>query len=154
METADDAAGNGGESTFTPDTKERADWVLGKIADARSRAARIRENAETMAKQAEAEATFFEWKYGPALQAFARQELTGGKRKSLTLYNGTLGFRNKPASVSIGDTKAALAWARENLPEAVVETIDKKAIADALLSTGEAVDFAVLNAEEQVFYIK
>lgn len=139
---------------FTPDTPEKADWVLDKIADARGRAARIREHAETMAKQAESEATFLEWKYGAALQDLARRELAGGKRKSLTLFNGVLGFRTKPAGCQIGDTKAALDWARVNLPAAVVETVDRAAIVKTLLETGEAVDFAAFTPGEEVFYIK
>lgn len=143
-----------GEDAFTPDTREKADWVLSKIADAKARAARIRENAETMAKQAEAEATFMEWRYGAALQAFARQELAGGKRKSLTLYHGCIGFRTKPAGVQIGDPNAALTWARENLPAAVTETFDRKAVTAALLATGEAVDFAAFTLPEDVFFIK
>lgn len=139
---------------FTPDTTDKADWVLCKIADHRARAARIREHAEAMAKQAEADATFLEWKYGAALQDLARRELAGGKRKSLTLFHGVLGFRSKPAGCQIGDTKAALVWARENLPAAVVETVDRAAVTKALLETGEAVDFAAFNPAEEVFYIK
>ena len=147
-------AGTGENDAFTPDTKEKADWVLGRIADARGRAARIREHADTMAKQAEAEATFLEWKFGAALQDLARRELAGGKRKSLTLYHGVLGFRTKPAGVSIGDSKAALEWARQNLPEAVTETIDRATITKTLLETGEAVDFAAFTQAEEVFFIK
>ena len=75
---------------FSPDTPEKADWVLGRIADARARAARIRENMELMAREAEREADFFEWKYGPALQAFLRAVLgEGGRRKSVRLPNGS-----------------------------------------------------------------
>lgn len=142
------------EPGFTPDTKEKADWVLSKIADAKGRAARIREHAETMAKQAEAEATFFEWKYGAALQDFARKELAGGRRKSLTLYHGVIGFKSKPAGCQIGDSKAALVWAKEFLPGAVIETFDRKAVTKALMETGEAVDFAAFTLGEEVFFIK
>lgn len=151
---------DGGESTdaapetFTPDTPEKADWVLCKIADARARAARIRENMEMMAREAERDAERLEWQFGAALQAFARQETGGGRKKSVRLPNGVLGFRTKPAGVQIADTGAALAWARQNLPTAVVETVDRKALTAALLETGEAVDFAAFTPIEEVFYIK
>ena len=49
---------------------------------------------------------------------------------------------------------AALAWARENLPAAVVERLDRKALAERLLDTGEALPFAALEPSEEVFYIK
>ena len=148
-----DAAGEA-EDAFTPDTADKADWVLGKIADHRARAARIRENMELMAREQDQAAAFLEWKFGPALQAFTRAQTENGKKKSVRLPNGVLGYRTKPASVTIGDVQAATAWAKVNLPAAVVTTIDKKAVTDALKETGEAVPFAAFTPSEEVFYIK
>jgi len=138
---------------FVPDTADKVDWVLGRIADARARAARIRENAELMARDADRQAEGLEWQFGPALQAFAREQLTG-KKKSLRLFHGVIGYRTKPAGVTVGDEGAAIVWAKQNLPLAVTERVDKKALAEALLSTGESVDFAAFTAAEEVFYIK
>ena len=59
-------------ATFVPTDAAGVDWVLGKIADARARAARIRENAERMARAEEREAEAMEWKFGGALQHFLR----------------------------------------------------------------------------------
>lgn len=164
LDTPEDELGEAGEGAeagadafapegFVPDTPEKADWVLGKIADARARAARVRQNAEIIARQHDADAEALEWRFGPALQAFARRELTG-KRKSLRLYNGVIGFRTKAAGVSVTDAGAALAWARESLPAAVVETLDRRALSARLLDTAESVDFASFTPEEEVFYIK
>ena len=139
---------------FTPDTKEKADWVLSKIADARGRAARIRENAERMARDADREAEGLEWHYGAALQALCRKETEGGRRKSLPLYHGVIGFRTRPAGVAITDDVAALSWARENAPGAVTERLDRRALGDALKDSGEVLPFAVFTAPEEVFYIK
>ena len=139
---------------FMPDTKEKADWVLSKIADARGRAARIRENAERMARDAEREAEGLEWRYGAALQALCRKETEGGRRKSLPLYHGVIGFRTKPAGVSITDDVAALSWARENAPGAVTERLDRKALGDALKDSGEVLPFAQFTPAEETFYIK
>ncbi len=138
---------------FYPDTADKVDWVLSKIADARARAARIRENAELMAKEADRQAEGLLWQFGPALQDFARRELTG-KKKSIRLFHGVIGYRTKPAGVTVGNEAEAIAWAKQNLPLAVTERLDKKALAEALLSTGEAVDFAAFTAAEEVFYIK
>lgn len=139
---------------FVPDTAEKVDWVLGRIADHRARAVRIRENAELMAKEADRQAADMEWHYGPALQAFLREQVSGGKKKSLRLFHGVLGYRTKPAGITVGDEGAAIAWAKTYLPDAVVERLDKKALADTLLADGEVHDFATLHPAEEVFYIK
>lgn len=139
---------------FVPDTTEKVDWVLGKIADHRARAARIRENAELMAREADRQADHLEWQFSPALQAFLREQIAGGRKKSLRLFHGVLGYRTKPASVTVGDEAAALEWARVNFPAAVAEKLDKKTLSEGLLTTGEVVDFAAFTAAEDVFYIK
>ena len=90
----------------------------------------------------------------PALQTFLRAEVAGGKRKSVRLYSGVLGYRQKPAALQVTDPAAALEWARVNLPEVVAETLDKKVLSEKLLDTGEAPDFARLLPAEDVFYIK
>lgn len=155
-----DTRGEGEEATegetaaFTPDTADKADWLLGKIADARARAARVRENAEKIARAHDAEADGLEFRFGPALQAFTQKELAGGRRKSLRLLNGVLGYRTRPAAVSFTNPVAALEYARQNVPAAVVESLDKKALSAALLDTGEAVDGAFCQPEEETLYIK
>ena len=141
-------------AAFVPTDAASADWVLGKMADARARAARIRENAEKMARAEERRAEHLEWKYGPALQAWLRAEIDGGKKKSVRLYHGVVGLRTKPAGVHVTDAAAALSWAMENVPGAVTAHLDKKALADALLSTGQAVPFADFQPAEDVFFIK
>ena len=145
--------GGGGEE-FIPTDAAGVDWVLRKMADARTRASRIRENAEKMARAEERDAEFLEWHYGAALQAYVRAELAGGKKRSVRLYHGQLGFRTKPAGVCVTNPAAALAWAKEHLPAAVAEKLDKAALAEKLLETGEAPDFAQLVPAEDIFYIK
>lgn len=143
-----------GEAEFVPTDAAGVDWVLGKIADARARAQRIRGNAELMARAEERSAEHLEWKYGPNLQTWLRAELAGGKRKSVRLLNGVVGYRQKPAGVCITDPAAALAWVKENATVALIERLDKKALAQVLLENGEVVPFARLEDAEEVFYIK
>ena len=76
-------APNNGGGEFIPTDAAGVDWVLGKMADARARASRIRENAERMARAEERDAEFLEWRYGAALQAYVRAELEGGKKRSV-----------------------------------------------------------------------
>lgn len=143
---------NGPSDTFTPDTADKVDWVLGKIADARARALRVRENAERIARQHEAEAEGMEWRFGVALQAFARQETEGSRRRSVRLLNGVVGFRTRPASVTITNEPEARAWVEANLPQAL--RLDVRALSARLLQTGEAVDGTQLVPAQETFYIK
>ena len=139
-------------AAFVPTDAGGVDWVLGKIAAARAEAKLIRENMEAMARACERKAERLEWKYGGPLQTWLRAETADGKAKSKRLPHGVLGYRTKPAGVCVTDSGAALAWAKENLPDAL--RVDKKALGDALLSTGEAHPFAAFQPAEEVFYIK
>lgn len=160
--TADAREEEGDAQPFTPDTADKADWVLGKVADARQRAARVRENAEAIARQHEAEADGLLWKFGAALADFARRETDGTKRRSVRLLNGQVGFRTKPAAFAVADDAAALSWVKENLPAAL--RLDRRAFADALTvteegnavhgETGERLPFVSVTLAEEIFYVK
>lgn len=139
---------------FCPTDAGGVDWVLKKWAAAHAEAKLVRENMEKMARACERQAEALEWRYGSALQTYLEAELAGGKGKSKRLPHGVIGYRTRPAGVQVTDPAALLAWAKENLPEAVTEALDKKALAARLLDTGEAADGARLTPEEQVFYIK
>lgn len=139
---------------FCPADAPGVDWVLRKVAAARAEAALIRENAERMARACERDADTLEWKYGAAIQTWARAEIGDGKKKSIRLFHGVVGFRTRPACVSIADPAAALAHAKAFLPEAVTETLDKKALTARLLETGEALPWASFQPAEDVFYMR
>lgn len=157
--TADAPAPNNSDSTegvgeFIPADAAGVDWVLKKCAAARAEAKLIRENAELMARECERRAEHLEWKYGANLQTWLRGELADGKRKSVRLLHGVIGLRTKPAGVNVTNPAAALAWAKQHLPAAVAERLDKAVLAESLLTNGESTDFAQLTAAEEVFYIK
>jgi hypothetical protein len=139
---------------FVPTDASGVDWVLSKIADARGRASRIRENAERMARAEERNAEALEWKYGAALQLWLKAELAGSDRKSKRLFHGVIGYRTRPAGAVVTDPAAALAWVRENLPGAVVESLDRKALTARLIETGEAPSGIILAPAEEVFYLR
>ncbi len=139
---------------FCPTDAAGVDWVLKKIAAACAEAKLIRENMEAMARAIERSADALEWKYGGAIQHFLEAQTEGGKKKSIRLPHGVIGYRTRPAGLSVTDPAAALEWAKENLPDAVTLHLDKKALAERLLDTGEALPFAALQPAEEVFYIK
>ena len=144
----------GTPEAFCPTDAAGVDWVLGKCAAARGEAKLIRENMEAMARACERKAEALEWKYGGAIQTYLRAELAGGNGKSKRLPHGVIGYRTRPAGVAVTDPGALLLWAKENLPEAVTEALDRKTLAARLLDTGEAPDGARLTAAEEVFYIR
>ncbi len=150
------------KEAFVPTDAAGVDWVLSKAAAARAEAKLLRENMEKMARACERRAEYLEWKYGAAIQTWLNAALLeGGKGsanknigKSQRLPHGVVGYRTRPAGVTVTNPAAAREWARVHLPAAVVETLDKKALTARLVETGESLDFAAFQRAEQVFYIK
>ena len=151
---ADAPAPNNGEGEFIPTDAAGVDWVLKKCAAARAEAKLIRESAELMARECERKAEHLEWKYGAAMQAWLRTELGGGALKSKRLFHGVVGFRQKPATVVVTNFASALAWAKECLPGAVTETLERKVLAGKLVGAAVVPDFVQIVPAEEQFYIK
>ena len=104
-------------AAFVPTDAAGADWGAGEMADARSRAARIRENAEKMARAEERKAEHLNGSTARPLQAWLRNELAGGTRKSKRLFHGVLGFRAKPAAAVITDEAPRSPGRKWNCPK-------------------------------------
>ena len=68
---------------------------------------------------------FWRTHYGAAIEAVVKAELVAAGGKSITLNTGVgpkptrAGYRKAPAKLDVTDEDAALAWAKENMPEAV-----------------------------------
>ena len=155
-----DAPGEDKEA-FVPTDAAGVDWVLAKMAAARAAAKLIREQGEAMAREEERKAEALAWKFGPAIQTWANNELLGedghykkGNAKSKKLWHGIVGYKQKPAGVDITDPAAVLAHVKENLTEAYREGVDKAALTKYLLETGEVLDGVTFRPAEDEFYIK
>ena len=80
-----------------------------------------------------------------AIEAVAAS-IEWGKKKSMHLTWGTFGVRAKPARVAVADPAAALAWAKQHAPDAVVvtERVDHRTVAPVVMQlvrdTGEQPD--------------
>ena len=97
--------------------------------------------------------------FGRQIEAWVRSEVEklNGKRKSLALPAGTVGFRTIAAKLVIDDENVVLSWARINLPEAVVvtEKLSKSAINENTATTGEIpCDGVHLEPAAERFFIK
>lgn len=103
-----------------------AEWVLEKILNAEADAAReqiklnaVKERLEANIKASKARAEFFTTKYANDLEDFARTQLEGAKTRTLKLTWGSLSFRTTKGGLRVADPEKALAWAKDNAPEAV-----------------------------------
>ena len=97
-----------------------ASWVVRRINEARTHAKRVQEWADREIHRAKRDDAFLLLRFGEQLQKFAAQEVAKlkGRRRSVCLPGGTLGFRAHPAKLVVKDESVALAWCRRHLPEA------------------------------------
>lgn len=126
---------------FSIDSADAANWLVRKIANARQYALSVKAWAERELRRAEREEHVLMYLYGRQLETWVRNEINkkDGKRKSMPLPAGTVGFRTVGPRVVIDDEPAVLAWAKEHLPIAVtfVERLSKTAINEMAEATGE-----------------
>ena len=130
---------------FMIDSESRADWYLCKLADIEAQKARVKAQNEKRLAELEADAAALRFQFEAQAQAWARAEATSRRRQSVTLPNGTFAFTAFKAGAKITDEGAALAHARETLPEMVTtetittsrEKFDKAAYLAHVEATGE-----------------
>ncbi len=110
----------GVKEDFTVTDEKSADWVLEKLMDSETNAARlemklraITENLTAQIKAEQNRQKYLRFRFGPSLEHFARQALQGKKIKTLTLTFGKLSLRVLKGGLRVMDQEKALAWARE-----------------------------------------
>jgi Bacteriophage Mu Gam like protein len=80
-----------------------------------------------------------------------------GRRKSLALPAGQVGFRGLPARLVVDDEARVIEWAKTNLPDAVemVEKLSKSQLKQRFDQTGEIPpEGAHVEPEVESFYIR
>lgn len=145
------------EPEFVIDSRERADWVLGKMLhlDAEiaaidtaaivQQARAILENAEAKKKDLARRRAALEWRFGPELAQFAKANL--GKTKTWKGYYGSVSFRATPAKLKVSDPVKAAWWALEACPGAArvefdlggIPPMTQKLIAETAMDQEDAV---------------
>jgi phage host-nuclease inhibitor protein Gam len=135
-----------------------AAWVVRKIVEARAYAARVREWADRELRRAQREERFFLYCYGHQLEQWARRELeaANGRRKSVNLPSGTVGFRSEPPRLEVTDEGALLRWCKASLPCAVAtaERVLRGAVMEQVRNTGEQPDGAEVAGGGERFFVK
>jgi len=138
------------------DDATSANWVVRKIIEARAYAKHVKEWADGELRRAEREELFFLHSYGRQLEDWARAEIAKGRRKSVKLPAGTLGFRTDPPKLNVIDEAKLVAWCRAALPTALrIEThVLKQHVKDHLTITGEVPHGATISGGGQRFYVR
>ena len=150
------------EPAFAIDSEERANWLLRKLGNLEAEQARIKAQSAAMLKQVEGERESLMNRFGSELAQWTEEEIQrrGGKRKSLTLIQGTVAFRTVAESVKVAEDAEQLpeALALAEQWEAVETKIDRAAfLAKArayLEETGEVAPGVVVTPAKESFSVK
>ena len=145
--------------TFTVRDAQSANWVVRKIVEARAYAKRCEIWAEHEKMRARREEDFLLLRFGGELRDYTRAAIAeqGGRRKSVSLPAGTIGFRIAGAKLVIEDEEEVLRWARNAQPNLVVieKSISKSGLNQYFEDTGEIPPSGVrIEPEKEKFYVK
>jgi hypothetical protein len=144
---------------FVVEDERSASWVIRKVVAAREYGERVRDWAAQERRRAEREEMTLMYLFGRQIEQWAGNEITklNGKRKSLVLPGGTVGFRKANAKLVVDDEQAVILWAKDNCPQAVV-TVEKlaKIILDQYVhETGHSPEDGVhIEPETERFFIR
>jgi hypothetical protein len=129
---------------FCIDSADRANWLVRRIIAARAYGDRVRTWAAKEERRAKRDEQRLLYLFGRQLEAWVSEELasSGGKRKSIQLPAGVVGFRRFGPKLVIDDHAAVVDWARQHLPEAIItkEHLSKSVINTHFAQTGEIPD--------------
>src|SRR3954471_20856264 len=98
-----------------------AAWVVRKILEERAHRERVAKWHEAETLRSQRREQFLMYRFGAELAEWARQQLAQqfGKRRSIHLPSGTIGFRTEPTKIVVADEPKLIAWCRQHLPSAV-----------------------------------
>ena len=137
-----------------------ANWVIRRIVSARQYSERVRDWAEREQQRAAREERTLMFLFGAQLERWAREEIAArfrGRKKSLALPAGLVGYRSVAAKFVIDDEQAILAWAREHCEHAiiVVEKLIKSEIDAYITRTGAVPDSGLhVESAQERFYLR
>jgi hypothetical protein len=126
---------------FAIDCEDHANWLVRKVLGAREYAQRVRDwSARELARAAREEQTLM-FLFGRQIEQWTRAEIEklNGRRKSICLPAGTVGFRTSNPRLQVDDEQVVIAWAKQHVPSAVVivEKLAKSELNRMFEATGE-----------------
>lgn len=112
---------------FAVTDEKSAEWVLQRIQEEEAAVAAltaqenaILENVRAMKRRHQSKADGLRYRFAGELEAFARENLNGGK--TWTCPYGSVQFRKVASRLKVADDSRALEWARTGCPDAVKVT--------------------------------
>jgi phage host-nuclease inhibitor protein Gam len=126
---------------FVIDDQTSANWLVRKIAEARRYAERVKEWAQREQRRAEREEQTLLFLFGHQIEAWTLDQIAAlkGRRKSVNLPAGVVGFRKAQPTLRVDDEMAVIRWAKVSCPSAivVVEKLSRTNLHDYFHKTGE-----------------
>lgn len=94
-------------------------------------------------------------RYGRQLEHWAREQIANGRRKSVPLPAGIVGYRTEPVRLEVTDEEKLIKWCRHTLPRALTTQtfVAKSSVRDHIDETGECPDGADICGRGQRFYV-
>jgi phage host-nuclease inhibitor protein Gam len=146
-----------GTPTFIVSDHKTANWVVRKIVEAREHAERAKRWAAEEAARSVQDERRLLYLYGKQLEAWAAAELlrVKGRRKSVYLPDGRIGFRTRPTALDLHDAAAVVQWAKRFCPGAVVvtESVNRTILHRHFCETGEVPNGSTVLPETEKFYV-
>jgi hypothetical protein len=144
---------------FSVHDAKTASWILRKVNESRIHRKRVAAWAEREIRRAERDEEFLLFRFGKQLEEWAAREISmlRGRRRSVALPGGTIGFRHVPSSIVIDDDNIVLTWAKEHCVEAVVtvEKLSRSIVKAHIEATGELPARGVhIEGPHEKFYVK
>ncbi len=138
--------------------RSSAEWLVRKVVEADAYIVRIKHQADREIRSTQRDRDFLMMRYGPQLERWTREQLeqTKGRRKSVLLLAGTVGFRQVAAKLVVDNQPVVIRWAKRFCRKAVVtvERLSKTELKNHLTATGEIPTGARLEAASTKFYVK
>ena len=143
---------------FAVRDERTANWLVRKVIEARRYAQRVHEWAAREVRRAQGEERFLMHRYGQQLEDWVRRQLDdeGGRRKSVNLPAGTVGFRTEPQRLEVTEEETLIRWCRANLPSAIVvsERVMKTLVREHIITSGEVPGGAEVVGGAERFFVK
>ncbi len=135
-----------------------ANWTVRKILECRAYRERVARWAQAETLRADRQEAFLMHRFGTELEAWAREQIgkQHGRRRSIALPAGVLGFRREPTKLLVVNEQALVGWCRAYLPAAVkvTESLLRSEIQAHIKTTGECPRGAEISAGGERFYIR
>lgn len=136
-----------------------ANWLVRKIVEARAYAKRCEDWCAREKARTQRDEEFLFFRFGQQLSDHAQKLIIeqGGRRKSVSLPAGTIGFRHEGPKILVDDESLVITWAKQHKPELVstVERLSKSALNQYVEDTGDVPDVGIrIEPAREKFFIR